>query len=205
MILARLKEETRPYHNQLEGDPLSRGILDAELRPAYYLQVLSAYYGLYAPLEARLLSAADWPAMGFDLGRRLKTPLIERDLAAFGLEGELLRTLPMCADLPALTSTPAALGCAYVLEGSTLGGQMIARHVETALGLSASAGVAFFRSYGENLGPMWKEFRSFLEAHAAGHEDAVVAGAGATFGTIVSWFTASYAHFSHGQLALPAM
>ena len=44
------------------------------------------------------------------------------------------------------------LGAMYVMEGSTLGGQLIARHVELVLGLTAGQGNAHFRGHNERTG-----------------------------------------------------
>lgn len=192
MLMARLKEETRAYHDRIERDPLSRGMLGAELSRAYYTMVLEAYYGLYAPMEGRLAGAADWGDLGFDMARRLKTPLLRADLAHLGVAGAALAELPRCEGLPWALSLPGALGCMYVLEGATLGGQLIARHVQGALGLSAAGGAAFFNSYGAEVGPMWKEFKALVERHGAGHEDAVIAGASAMYASLERWFFERY-------------
>lgn len=206
MLMARLKEETRPSHDRIERDPLSRGLVGAELSPRYYTMVLMAYYGLYTPMEARLATAADWHAMGFDMDRRLKAPLLRADLEALGMPPAALTTAPRCAGLPRTPDLPAAIGCLYVLEGSTLGGQLIARHVERTLGYTAGSGGAFFNSYGAEVGPRWKEFKTFAERHGAGHEDAVIAAAAAMFACLEGWFVERYRAYAavDGQSVAPA-
>ena len=51
----------------------------------------------------------------------------------------------------------AFLGVIYVLEGSTLGGRLIARHVEPTLGLTDGHGSSYFRGHGEATGALWRE------------------------------------------------
>lgn len=199
MIMSRLKAETQAYHDRIEHDRLSRELTAMEVDLGYYTQVLAIYYGFYAPLEARLIGAARWDALGFDLIPRLKTPLLVRDLAHFGIEGERLRALPACADLPQVADLPAAIGCLYVLEGATLGGQLISRHLAGTLGVGPESGTAFFSSYGPTVGPMWKAFRAFVEEYAPGSEEAIIAGACATFTSLGRWFHEGYARIVIGS------
>lgn len=203
MLMARLKEETRSNHDRLERDPLSRGMLGGELSRDYYTMVLEVYYGLYAPMEDRLAAAADWGALGFDLARRMKAPMLRADLASLGLREPDVATLPRCDGLPWTPNLPAALGCMYVLEGSTLGGQLIARHVQGALSLGPGDGAAFFTSYGPEVGPLWKEFKAFVELHGAGHEDAVIAAASAMFASLERWFFDCYRAYASRPPATP--
>ena len=51
----------------------------------------------------------------------------------------------------------AFLGAMYVMEGSTLGGRFLARHVETVLGLAPGRGDAYFQGHGEATGALWRE------------------------------------------------
>jgi heme oxygenase len=78
------------------------------------------------------------------------------------------------------------------MEGSTLGGQIIARHVAAHLGLRPDHGLAFFSSYGEAVGARWKETREalvcFAEETAA--EDAMVEAARRTFTALAAWLDA---------------
>jgi heme oxygenase len=52
-----------------------------------------------------------------------------------------------------------AVGCLYVLEGATLGGQFISRHLAT-LGIGPANGGLFFHGYGAKTGEMWKSFQT---------------------------------------------
>jgi heme oxygenase len=203
MLIADLREETRSCHARLERSPLMRGLLGAELSHRFYTAVLGVNYGFYAPLEARLLAAADWRAVGFDLTPRLKTPLLAADLSRFGLADELLRAMPHCVGLPRLPNLPAALGCLYVLEGATLGGQLIARQLAAGLAIGPSSGAAFYNSYCAALGPMWQSFNQFAEEHGRGHEDAVIAAASATFAALEAWYSESYRSIAGARTLKP--
>jgi heme oxygenase (biliverdin-IX-beta and delta-forming) len=192
MLLATLRTETLAYHDRIERSPLFRGLISSTIVPRFYAAALGIHYGFYAPLEAHLRFVADWPALGFELGPRLKTPLLEADLACFGLEGELLRALPSCEHLPRLPDLPAALGCLYVLEGATLCGQLVARQLALSLKLGPDSGAAFFSSYRTQVRPMWQQFAELVEREGCSHPDAVIAAASATYAALETWFAEGY-------------
>lgn len=186
MILQRLKHDTRGHHDSIE-----RAVdLPSRLRsPAAYCAVLARLYGFYAPAEAALGVVEGLPLALDDLASRWKAGLLARDLAALGLAPGELAALPRCAALPPLPDVARALGCLYVLEGATLGGQLIARQLADGPGVTADHGGAFFSGYGPATGPMWRRFGAALAAHARTpeHEDAMVAAAQETFGALERW------------------
>lgn len=102
---------------------------------------------------------------------------------------------------PPLPGLPEALGCFYVLEGSTLGGQLILRHLKRHFADAPVGSFAFFRAYGDEAGPMWRAFGQALTAAAAqaasGDFDArVVRGAQDTFDTFGTWLLRETTHAS---------
>ena len=186
MILRRLKQETRADHDRIER---ALDLVQLCRSVEAYRRLLERYLGFYAPVEAALGRLEALDSLGVDLERRRKAGLLERDLAALGLSERDLVALPRCMDLPDLTSPTRALGCLYVLEGATLGGQIIARQLLPALGLSAAAGGSFFSSYGASVGPMWRAFGERLVACATTPEAEaeIVAGARQAFGSFTGW------------------
>ena len=82
----------------------------------------------------------------------------------------------------------AVLGSMYVIEGSTLGGAVIAQAVERNLGLSAGTGCAYFRSYGRETARMWKSFGAVLLAASSPETDDLIVGAAkTTFAVMQDW------------------
>jgi heme oxygenase len=74
------------------------------------------------------------------------------------------------------------------MEGSTLGGQIIARHVESALPLAQGHGDVFFRGHGSQTGALWKEFCEMLKNQVPNHEtNRVIISAKAMFATFGEW------------------
>ena len=112
-----------------------------------------------------------------------------RDLTVLGLDGSTIESLPRCLHAPQISCFAEALGCAYVLEGATLGGQVITRHLRRELNVDYQQGAAFFASYGKEAGPMWQEFISFLNGYelTAREEIALIESACDTFMSFDEW------------------
>ena len=92
-------------------------------------------------------------------------PLQVQDLRHLGLSEHDISRLPGCPTMPRLRSLPEGLGALYVLEGATLGGQVITRNLRSGLGIDAGTGGRFFAAYGEKTGIMWRDFVSVLDRH----------------------------------------
>ncbi len=179
MILSKLKESTRDQHDALESVV---DVMNQTFSIADYRELLSKFYRFYSAIEPRL-PVADLKENGFDIEPRRKTPLLERDLNELGTLEEI-RALPAWSDVPSTESVPQAFGAIYVMEGATLGGQVITRHLKEQLGLSPENGGAFFNSYGKDVGPMWKAFGAAVTAFAEEHpetSDTIVDSARQTF------------------------
>jgi heme oxygenase len=76
----------------------------------------------------------------------------------------------------------------YVLEGATLGGALIDRHL-IALPQLAGVRLRAFSPYGSDTGSMWHAFRRAARDRIAGggNADAVVAAARGTFAVLAGW------------------
>ncbi len=90
-----------------------------------------------------------------------------------------------------------ALGCLYVLEGSTLGGQVVTRYLAGVPSMEDVTWFSFFSSYGAEVGPMWQEFGEFLTVHARGDDEAIVRAACETFTTLACWLRCEELVSSH--------
>jgi heme oxygenase len=74
-----------------------------------------------------------------------------------------------------------------VLEGATLGGQIIAKVLQERLGLTNQYGARYFNGYGPNTMKMWVAFCHQLNQVNALQERQVVASASMTYMTLIDW------------------
>ncbi|MBC3199154.1 biliverdin-producing heme oxygenase [Pseudomonas poae] len=184
-LLEALRTGTGLLHVALEKRmPFFSERLDAQ----WYRRLLQAYFGFYAPIEAALYDSGLIPE-GFDTSLREKTPTLISDLHALGLNDAAISALPRWTDLPTFDSPAACLGALYVLEGATLGGQVLRREMAQRLGVDADNGGAFLDVYGAETGRRWKTFLDYLDRQtldAADKQRAVIA-ARSTFSGFEQW------------------
>lgn len=176
LTTARLKTETLDNHRQLEKIIIDR--LKNILRTVDYIRLLSGFYGFIEPLEkeiAPFLNADFLP----DFENRRKSNWLLEDMQVLGGEfcGELCRSLPEIANLK------GAAGAMYVLEGSTLGGQIIKKMLQKQLEFPNGDGLHYFNSYGDETKAHWETFTNALNAMdlPTNEQDAVIEAANETF------------------------
>ena len=138
-----------------------------------YARLLWALRAFYPAVEAGLADVAGWQTLSppIDLHSRLRGELIDADLLSLG---EIAIDRPTGPDRPIVELTLAgALGRLYVLEGSALGGRIIAGRARANLGEDLP--ISFFASAGRtNLTSDWRELRAALDAFGAGQTEAVL-------------------------------
>ena len=173
-----MRTETAPAHERLERS------LDLLSRPPdrdRFTALLVRFYGFHRawePALARCLPAHLVP------GPRL--PLLEQDLGRLGVSDDSIVAITSCALAASLSEhQDTALGSVYVLEGSTLGGRVIARHFSEAPWWP-SAGLGYFDPYGDETASRWRQ--TLAQIAAAGEDaDRIVAGAVRTFEILQHW------------------
>ncbi|RSK35440.1 biliverdin-producing heme oxygenase [Hymenobacter metallilatus] len=176
-ILARLRQETRPHHDALEANEFNQALKRGAASEAGTARFLGKLYGFVVPFEQALRSRSHLFGPEWELERRFRSHLLRQDLPTAD-------TLPLASNLPPLHTWPQLLGALYVLEGSTLGGQVIARQLATA-GVSARA---YFGGHAEQTGPLWKSFVQQLAAAATpATADEIVESASLTFQRLHQW------------------
>lgn len=131
--------------------------------PAAYGRFLTAHALALPAVEKVLEGIAGLPQ------RRPRAGLIESDLRALGLD------VPPPLAMPAPDSEAAAFGMVYVIEGSRLGGGMLAKRVGPDLPIAYLSAT--------HLPGEWRGFLSALEEKAEGEGwiERMVAAARATF------------------------
>jgi heme oxygenase len=181
-LLQRIKIATAPAHERIEA------AFDVQARARSldsYRDLLGRLYGFHAVWEPRAETAID--DAEFFRSRR-KAGLLRIDLGTLGVADSAIDGLALCEPTVTMRTPAEAWGAMYVVEGSTLGGAVIARHVERSLGLSAQTGCRYFRCYGRDARPMWIAFGTqFLSRCGPADEGAVIAAACRTFEMLHCW------------------
>lgn len=185
MDLKLLREATRPEHEATESVvPL----MAADLSRETYVAVLQRFSTVVSAWDACAEKNAPEPLQALVAARRRSASIAE-DLQFFDVVTKQEAPSPaLQEDMRQLmldgTAVDASrfLGAMYVVEGSTLGGRYIAAHVEARFGLTPGQGDRYFRGYGDQTMPMWREFQQALVAVPDGESDRVIAAAREMFG-----------------------
>jgi heme oxygenase (biliverdin-IX-beta and delta-forming) len=181
-LLQRLKIETARAHERIEEafdlEAITHSI-------SAYRDLVGRLYGFHAvwePLAGLALSDPEF------FRKRQKLHFLRTDLHNLGMNGDGIARLAPCYPTVTMRTPAEAWGSMYVVEGSTLGGVIIARDVERRLGLNRHNGCRYFRCYGTDVRPMWTSFGAKLLAHCGpAEEETVVAAACRTFETMQYW------------------
>ena len=151
-----LKNATESAHDRVER----LLALDApELSLSQYIRYLRLMHAWHSAIEPKLESRA-MIGLGIDMRSRAKLPWLEADLAHFGVPPALFLRL----SLPPLETAPAQLGCAYVMEGATLGGAVLYPRIAPRFNLGPFAGASYLYGRGSETGSSWKRFVQALDA-----------------------------------------
>lgn len=181
-IMTRLRVETRREHDSIEKSQLMARLFLHDYTLAEYRDLLARLYGFYRAIEPMIFT-------GNKFSDRTKTVLLVRDLEALGLNGTEIRNLPVTTSLPSLNSFSRRMGALYVLEGSTLGAQLISRQLLKHFRDTIADAIHFYTCYGDRVGAMWHEFRQFMSSNFDGSSSTqeVIAAARNTFSSIQLW------------------
>lgn len=185
-VATQLREQTAVYHSETESCLLPR--LKNIESVKEYRELLKMFYGYFFPVQESIkqyITTQDLP----DINQRRSARLILKDLEFLQDSGAAIKT---CAHLPSIDSKAEAFGALYVLEGSTLGGRMIAKMLLRNPAVSLNGGLHFFNGYGEATAAKWKLFLEVLDTQA--ELSSIVAAANQTFLLLKNWINESLYH-----------
>ena len=186
-LLERLRQETRPLHEQTEQLFYTEALRNGTLSASEYYHLLRTHLVFHQSLE-RAIDRNDEFFREYEPDVRRKAYWLLADLA-YVKQDQSVRLPELFTDW----SPVALLGAAYVGEGSMLGGTVIGRMLqqnEVVKPLLAQGG-RFYQGYGPALGSNWKKFGAFLTQYGTPHAEEVVAAADETFRAYQSIFWAT--------------
>lgn len=175
-----LKQACDAHHQALHHHPLLQRLFQPDLSKQDYIKILSGFYQVYQPIETTLDEYLEPHALAFNYQQRRKCPSLLDDLHTLNAR------IPETEIRFDLQQTGQIIGVLYVLEGSSLGGQVITRALQQQ---HPELPVAFFNGYGSLTGGYWQTFLTFAEAFCPYGDRPIAAQAA------IQVFDALLAHF----------
>lgn len=152
-MIQRLKEETSELHEQIEGVNLAKQIMDHSIDLDTYKLLLLQNFIAYQATETAIKRFLP----GYS-GNKHKQ--LQQDLEQLGVSAEIVTK----NDIFECHSHAEALGAAYVVEGSALGGMLLSKNLQKCKQLASVDQHHFFNGNKENLKD-WNSFKTVLEQH----------------------------------------
>ncbi len=165
--IEKLRTLTHDVHERLHVHPLTEPLISENLTRAQYTLILSAFKEFHKNVE---IQAQPYNEV-YPFTKNMAA--ITNDLTALNTENY---HLPEITAFPKITTQDMFLGMIYVVEGSNLGGQLIAKNVNKVLGLTPQTGLSFFTAAGKKTAQNWKNFQRILEENC---EDADICASAA--------------------------
>ncbi|RKS50534.1 heme oxygenase [Gillisia mitskevichiae] len=159
-MINSLREHTRSLHKEIEKDNLAGLIMDHSISLEEYKTLLLQNYISYKTVEKAVLPFIE------DFGS-LKSDQLEKDLKFLDVDLNLVEGFEN--DI-SCSNKVEALGAAYVLEGSVLGGMMIAKELKNCKKLETIKEHHFFNGNRNNTAG-WKTFLKLINSQDFSEEE----------------------------------
>ena len=163
MIANLLRTQTAEKHQQLESLMFVNDIMNNTLSIDDYKKLLTINYIIHQKLEHKLANMLDNElAEKLGMKSRLKLYSLEKDLSFWEIDSLTLPALNFEFFIPD-NNNAEVLGALYVLEGATLGGNVIKKHILANNNfIGKEDGLNYYGVYGDELSTKWKTFVSIL-------------------------------------------
>ncbi|MEY3017968.1 MAG: hypothetical protein RL336_1103 [Pseudomonadota bacterium] len=173
-----LRLETRHLHRQLDHHPILEALMSPSVTIHDYRATLDVLGAWFMAIESVFYPR--WPS---DLAIAVKMPPLQHDLRLLARQPVTLVPAAL-TQLPERPSDAFCLGVMYVCEGSSLGGAVIARHLEKRL--QRRDVFQFYSCYGEDLGVHWHRIQRHLNQQAEDvcNAQQIIAGAKWAFNSL---------------------
>lgn len=178
MIHERLKRLTAPFHTMIEANRFATSLMSGAMSLDEYGEWLLRYYAFHKRIEECFdLFQNEALAYDLDVEMRKKVALLEADLQSL----DVVIPADTGCEVHTIGSLHDLFGSMYVLEGSTMGGMVIAKQIERHFGSDAPK--SYFLPYRERHMEMWRGFLSALATfhEKSGEDERIVVAACATY------------------------
>ena len=201
-LMEELKAATFPAHARLQTAPFFPALAACQLPLESYVGQLRALAAIHGVLEPSLAGCADARVASVWQADMRKVPQLQQDLRYF--EPRAVADLREAAEatlktvehlrLHSLEQPLALLGWLYVLEGSTLGAQVLRSIYARAFLLTGEEGLAYLHPYGKAVHIRWAEYQQRMNALRLSAEERaqIIAAANEFFARLEAVFLALY-------------
>ena len=181
-MFTRLYAATKPAHQTLEN---TLHLLQRPVTAARIERALKKFLGFHLAWEPGFAASHVFETIMMHRGR---AKLAAADLHAMGVPAEEIAAVPVCEAAAELhRSAPIAMGSIYVMEGSTLGGAIIAKALRAEPWVPP-AGLQYFSPPDRHTRSDWNELKAWAGIHFAPTTwDLIEQGARETFTLMNAW------------------
>ncbi|MEM6731720.1 MAG: biliverdin-producing heme oxygenase [Myxococcota bacterium] len=149
-----LRYATHDAHQRIDDALQLRG---PDTSRSDYIAFLRSMWMIHRPYERALQGSQLYLKAIPSPMARMRTEKLRTDLEALGVS--VSEPPPLT---PEFTHLSEIFGIVYVFEGATLGGQVLSRHLRSALRLDAEH-VRYLYGHGRETGALWRELITFFE------------------------------------------
>ncbi len=186
-----MRQTTDAAHRRLHEMPAFLALRAGDISRADYAGLLLRLLGLHMPIDERLAALEQTPELAWHHApsSARRTARLRRDLEALGVAYCTIEAAPRAdALLPPLQDAATGLGCAWVTEGSALGGRVLAARLNDDLGITPMNGAAFLTPLPSQQ-ERWSACCTAVEACGASEDRLarMLAAAEATFNGFATW------------------
>jgi len=185
-FLQQLRHSTAASHKALELNACSIALMSHAVTLDQYVDYLKRLLPFVKGFEEQVFPGLQ-PYIT-DLDERRKLHLLRSDLQLSGATEQVDQFLNEAFFSHYYPDKASRLGGMYVLEGSTLGGKIITKHLLQSLGKKVDGKTTYLNPYAEQAGSRWKNFLQLLQniANDSSQEAAIITGALRTFSILNS-------------------
>lgn len=169
-----LKLKTKHLHDALEDTLNSKEIFADSFSPEKLGFILQVIYSFHLKFEESISSALQKSGSFPGLNFRSRISYLKKDLEAIGKKSDD-SIVPEKTDILQFE----ALGWYYVIEGSSLGGNAIRKHLQKNPAFN-NFPFHYYAAFSEGIGEFWKNFLEIIDSHPE-QEDEIVKGAEQTY------------------------
>ena len=188
MIANLLRTHTSDKHNELESLMFVNEIMNGSLSIPDFKKLLTVNYIIHHKLEKKLADMLDADIFEkLQMPTRFKLTALEKDLDYWAVDPLFLPDLDF--ELFVLQKNIAeVLGALYVLEGATLGGNVIKKQIlKNHNFVHHKDGLNYYGVYGDELGSKWKTFVEVLnESITEADYELCINSANRTFSNLIN-------------------